>query len=129
MLKKQLLVSFISSICMSLFYIMTEFSYKDITLSFSTIYIVGFITIIFLVFFIVIAIPVQTFIYKKLTGKRLKLKALLIYLFVAFLFHFSIYKFFNSNTLFFENNEVFLYIFATSITFWFWESILIKNVL
>lgn len=124
MIKKYVLTTFLSSICLSLLYLITEYGVEDLV---STALPVSIIisTVVYVILYTVFGLPASLLLTKKLL--RFSIISLLCYLLISSIVYYIFYTLTYNLTSFIKNYEVYIYIVSTSIVYWFGEAILVSK--
>ncbi|WP_413785578.1 UPF0715 family protein [Cytobacillus sp. IB215665] len=114
----------LSSLTMSILYFWLE-GYQ-LSIGSSVIYPIFIISFIFLLFYLLFALPTYILLKRIKMHRRFSLVNFFTYLFVSLIVHILINSIIMSRS-FFNNTEIYIYVVTTSITFWFWESLLLNE--
>jgi len=124
MIQRYVLSILLSSICLSLLYLIIEYGVKDLispALPFSMI----ISTIVYFILYTVFGLPTSLFIIKKLP--RFSIISLLCYLLIFSIVYYIFYTLTYNPVPFIKNFEVYIYIVSTSIIYWFWCNIMVSK--
>ncbi|WP_367998801.1 UPF0715 family protein [Priestia megaterium] len=124
MIKKYVLTILLSSICLSLLYLITEYGMEDLVSPALPVSII-ISTVVYVILYTVFGLPTSLLLTKKLP--RFSIISLLCYLLISSIVYSIFYTLTYNLTSFIKNYEVYIYIVSTSIVYWFWDTILVSK--
>ena len=124
MIKKYVLTTFLSSNCLSLLHLITEYGVEDLVSPALPVSII-ISTVVYVILYTVFGLPASLLLTKKLP--RFSIISLLCYLLISSIVYYIFYTLTYNLTSFIKNYEVYIYIVSTSIVYWFWETILVSK--
>ncbi|WP_080781681.1 UPF0715 family protein [Priestia megaterium] len=124
MIQRYVLSILLSSICLSLLYLIIEYGVKDfISPAFPVSMIIS--TVVYFTLYTVFGLPTSLLIIKKLP--RFSIISLLGYLLIFSIVYYIFYTLTYNPVPFIKNFEVYIYIVSTSIVYWFWCNLMVSK--
>jgi len=124
MIKKYVLTILLSSICLSLLYLIIEYGIKDL-ISPALPFTIIISTVVYAILYTVFGLPISLLLTKKL--HRFSIISLLFYLLISSIVYYIFYTLTYNPVPFIKNSEVYINIASTSIVYWFWCNILVSK--